>query len=272
MTELLVVIVIITMLATLTLVGLSAVRKQTRIDQTKQTIQKIHVLLMNKLAEYETKRVKVTPTKNRTIAAEERAKAIYDMMRMDMPDRISDLQINDPPVFYDELTSSARSYKRRIETALGKMIDKEELNDDDCANMSAELLYMIIMRIPNAAEQFAEFEIGDTNNNGLKEFVDGWGNPIRFLRWAPGINPNDSNLQKHDQHSPFDPYSGSALSNYTLYPFIFSAGPDKKPGVNVENEHVFQGDPYNCDAGKPLSDDYDDNITNHNMDYGNMPE
>ncbi|MDO5566992.1 MAG: hypothetical protein Q4G59_10085, partial [Planctomycetia bacterium] len=29
------------------------------------------------------------------------------------------------------------------------------------------------------------------NNNGLFEFVDGWGRPIYWLRWAPGIGSTD---------------------------------------------------------------------------------
>ncbi len=34
---------------------------------------------------------------------------------------------------------------------------------------------------------FGENSIGDTDGDGAPEFVDGWGHPINFLRWAPGF-------------------------------------------------------------------------------------
>ena len=74
----------------------------------------------------------------------------------------------------------------------------------------AEMLYMIVsMGSPEAMEQFNQSEIGDTDGNGWPEFLDGWGRPIFFLRWAPGFSPY-SDIQtmadpiKHD-HDPFDP-------------------------------------------------------------------
>ena len=54
------------------------------------------------------------------------------------------------------------------------------------ANEAAECLYMIVMlSTPDARSQFSDSEIGDTDNNGFPEFLDGWGNPIFFLRWSP---------------------------------------------------------------------------------------
>ena len=54
-------------------------------------------------------------------------------------------------------------------------------------NAAAECLYMIVMGIPEAAEQFQNTEIGDVDGDGLKEFIDGWGHPIRFIRWPVGF-------------------------------------------------------------------------------------
>ena len=39
---------------------------------------------------------------------------------------------------------------------------------------------------------FHESNIGDTDGDGAPEFLDGWGHPINFLRWAPGF---DSEIQ-----------------------------------------------------------------------------
>ena len=59
----------------------------------------------------------------------------------------------------------------------------------------AECLYLIVTLAggEDARTQFSADEVGDTDGNGLYEFIDGWGRPIYFLRWAPGFN--DSDLQ-----------------------------------------------------------------------------
>ena len=46
---------------------------------------------------------------------------------------------------------------------------------------------IVSMGSPEAMEQFSQSEIGDTDHNGYPEFLDGWGKPIFFLRWAPGF-------------------------------------------------------------------------------------
>jgi prepilin-type N-terminal cleavage/methylation domain-containing protein len=54
---------------------------------------------------------------------------------------------------------------------------------------SAELLYFAITRMEVfgaplvGVDEFSTREVGDTDNDGLPEFVDGWGNPLRFYRW-----------------------------------------------------------------------------------------
>lgn len=309
LTELLVAITILTMLAALSLGALSVVRQSSNVDRTQRTIQKIHLLLMEKLEEYQTKRVKINGAEGRTpqevIAA--RTIAIHELMRLEMPDRLSDIK-NDPIEFqwkfYNTLTqnwepssgtwklsrpASTERFLRRIKrapTIEDSLPPGDSVTGVPYENMSAELLYMILMDMPNGQEQFAEYEIGDTNNNGLKEFVDAWGQPIRFLRWAPGLADGYSDIQSNDpakDHSPFDPYgfyqpiTGVVNRGCTLYPFVFSGGPDKKHGVNVESGYIFQGDPYQHsggtknNAGEPMSgeeDNYPDNITNHALDFG----
>ncbi|MGD9127640.1 MAG: prepilin-type N-terminal cleavage/methylation domain-containing protein [Planctomycetia bacterium] len=292
--ELLVVIMIILLLAALALGGLAAVREKAKADQTRDTIQKIHILLMQKLEEYQTRRIKLKGTGGHS--AKEinaaRAIAIHDLMRMEMPDRMNDIAYGPvdvwsivqngpqtPSLNPFATTKTSDRYARRIASANGVSLNQlTTIPAEKCRNTSAELLYMIIMGMPDAAEQFASFEIGDTNDNGLKEFVDGWGHPIRFLRWAPGIDPNLSDIQKKDDTSPFDPYGYyKSVGGYTLYPLVFSGGLDEKHGVNVAGTHIFNGNPYATDAGEPFSgpdegygdaSNYKDNITNHLLDYG----
>ena len=37
-------------------------------------------------------------------------------------------------------------------------------------------------------EYFTDKEIGDKDNDGMKEILDAWGNPIFMYRWAPGVS------------------------------------------------------------------------------------
>jgi hypothetical protein len=86
-------------------------------------------------------------------------------------------------------------------------------------------------------EQFSQNDIGDVDNDGASEFLDGWKRPIRFLRWAPGFVPSlgaVTPLQTDDpstaQPDPFDPRRVFATSGtyptYAIYPLIYSAGAD----------------------------------------------
>lgn len=54
---------------------------------------------------------------------------------------------------------------------------------------SAEMIYLILTAgdlfgVPAVgADEFASTEVRDTDGDGLPEFVDGWGRPLRFYRW-----------------------------------------------------------------------------------------
>jgi len=54
---------------------------------------------------------------------------------------------------------------------------------------SSELLYLILTAadlfgVPNAGQdEFSSNEVSDTDGDGLLEFIDAWGRPLRFYRW-----------------------------------------------------------------------------------------
>ena len=39
-----------------------------------------------------------------------------------------------------------------------------------------------------ALEAIPSSNIGDTDNDGLREILDGWGNPLGFIRWPVGYS------------------------------------------------------------------------------------
>ncbi len=100
----------------------------------------------------------------------------------------------------------------------------------------AKCLYLwVTTAMPESKALFRGEEIA-TDADGWQYFVDGWGNPIGFLRWAPGASAW-SDIQMADpvnHHDPFDPMltqngSGSYAATayqfpnpaYQLYPLIF---------------------------------------------------
>ena len=118
-------------------------------------------------------------------------------------------------------------------------------------------------------EQFSPSEIGDTDKNGWPEFLDGWGRPIFFLRWAPGCSANHttggvvdgySDIQSGDptkDHDPFDPHRADQAA-YHLIPLIYSEGAtpgDKDHGININGTYDFtgtKGDMFNNDDFKKI--------------------
>jgi prepilin-type N-terminal cleavage/methylation domain-containing protein len=131
-----------------------------------------------------------------------------------------------------------------------------------------ELLYLIVEATyiggSPAIELFAANEIADTDKDGLFEFIDGWGTPIRWLRWPSALvnqvpfNPDPLNTVNPIGTDPYDPAQadmgfadensyGSTFPfapNYFPRPLIVSAGPDRRFGIRF-----FAVDPSTPSAG-----------------------
>ena len=292
--ELLIVITIIGILAGLSLGALSSARQTARIAKTKSTIAKLDLLVQQHYASYRTRRVtiydgtgqRVNPRslQNPVAAATIRLHAIRDLMRMEMPERWNDIRniqsgvdlANPAPItltygtpsgpvtktFMVERPSLSKSYLRKKNAASspppGDSYD------------SAECLYLWVTRaIPGAREQFAENEIGNADADDWPEFIDGWGNPIKFLRWAPAFLDSDvqrtvfwdSSLtdqvnrearvdESEADHDPFDSRkldidldpSDANLppkGGWRLVPLIYSAGPDGIYGISTGDAYSY---------------------------------
>jgi hypothetical protein len=147
------------------------------------------------------------------------------------------------------------------------------------AYQSAECLYLIctsgVSDEVDPRDLFKANEIGDYDQDGAPEFIDAWGMPIYFLRWAPGFV---SELQTGLDPDPFDPmhiypsvtgatgqsgYAGFKYQTnptFALYPLIFSAGPDKQYDIVVPSVMPYSpsiasgaGPPYNVDPFSSLT-------------------
>jgi prepilin-type N-terminal cleavage/methylation domain-containing protein len=274
--ELLVTITIIAILTGMVFGGLSMVRETAAAAATRATIAKLNNIIMRRYESYATRRVPVNltglaPSK----ATQDRLYAIRDLIRMEMPDRQSD--IDDNPI---TLPNSGASIPRPALSKLYQMYITKAGTSVGPPCFEAETLYMIVSQgSPEAMEQFSQAEIGDTDKNGLPEFLDGWGNPIFFLRWAPAFSQY-SDIQQADVakcHDPFDPRRFDSNA-FRLVPLIYSAGPDGKYGINTKSKCQFsktKGDMFPdsnfkeigaASAGDGSLTDYQDNITNHHIE------
>lgn len=79
--------------------------------------------------------------------------------------------------------------------------------DANATLRSSEILYdfltqsNVLGEAPLSADAFTSAEVKDTDGNGLPEFIDAWGNPLRFYRWptrlfrSDGVLPNGTLAQ-----------------------------------------------------------------------------
>lgn len=264
--ELLIVVTIIGILAGIMMGALQKTRETARAARTKATIAKLNDIIMQKYESYRNRRVPVPAGMVPAQFALARGNLIRDLMRMEMPDRWTDVVDNpDNPagsapvsLFPANMKPPAVAWKYyNAYLAAWNRADTEpkRLAVKDLA--AAECLYLVVMSIPGAPEQFQQDEIGDTDNDGLPEFIDGWGHPIRFLRWPAGyinepwsLEYADTDVQSGDPGADADPFAARtelinvairtnaySLNNYSrgyaLYPLIYSAGPDGEFDVNI---------------------------------------
>jgi prepilin-type N-terminal cleavage/methylation domain-containing protein len=287
--ELLVTISIIAILTSMVFGALSVVRKTAAEAATRATIAKLHNIIMRRYESYLTRRVPLNLSNLPPAqAAEDRLYAIRDIMRMEMPERSQD--INSDPI---ELPNSKQKVPRSaLATLFYKRLNNPALDPRNTTNGvdngASELLYLIVnMGSPEEMGQFSQSEIGDTNGNGWPEFLDGWGRPIFFLRWAPGFTPY-SDIQKWDPapsstvtqaryHDPFDPRMADPPA-FHLIPLIYSGGTSESPGLNINKGFDFTkvgtkpGDIFGTGWGEfqkigaPVGDDGKGDITNHHIE------
>ncbi len=226
--EMLVVVTIIGILSAMAFGALQMARETAREMATKATIAKLNNVIMRRYESYRTRRVPIriptvaTPRQ----AAEIRLAAIRDLMRMEMPERWND--VSDAPGILPHLVVPLS------QPALHLLYQAKYTSTPNENYSHAKCLFMIIsMGSPEAMEQFHQSEIA-TDTDGWQYFVDGWGRPIYFLRWAPGWSPY-SDIQFSDATNHHDPFDTRRVDDggYALFPLIFSFGKDTNSAAFV---------------------------------------
>lgn len=243
--EMLAVITIIAILASILLGALSAANVKAKEARTKSIISKMHNMIMARWDAYRTLRLPISPETSamgaqydsrkederyRQNVARRRLFALRELMLMEMPDRYDDLYYqptvlvqhvqNGPPRAIRPYLSSA--YQRKIPE--GKLryeqLVKQSISSDQYNQMirrdyqSAECLYLILTTGIDdssvATEHFTAGDAGDKDQDGMLEFHDAWGFPIGFIRWAPGVDSPAQPLYKYPSTDPrYNLFDGS---------------------------------------------------------------
>lgn len=327
--ELMTVIAIIGLLSAFSVTIVRSSIESAKETQTRTTIAKIDNVLTTAYEKYQYRRVDLTNyyrnySTNKTLAekTEYRIGKLRDKLRCDFPCTPEELGLPSVPRFENgashsdypdslKYTPIQWAIVKAIETAAaGGTLSSLPYEEESPAGTveyrfvaNAELLYLVIMNAdPEARSLFSEREVADVDGNGLKEFVDGWGKPICWARWAPSLPRSDRQpsidsildqinangaLSKYDA-DPFDPlgfgYQGEV--GWFLVPYVFSAGPDgiyglNMPGMDGDSNWTnvdFVNDPFaGCTStgswapvgyalvGQEINKSYKDNIDNHTL-------
>ncbi|MBC8356019.1 MAG: prepilin-type N-terminal cleavage/methylation domain-containing protein [Planctomycetes bacterium] len=293
--ELLIVISIVSVLASAVLFALNGVMEDAKATRTEAQIAKLHEMVMARLEGYETRSLRYTlstglavipmrfddtngngrwdPTPAETFyptggsyesgIARLRLDMLRDLMRMELPDRRSDIA-KGPATLYPGYAaplssikvpqpSLHRGYRQRAKALAGASWPTVWTT----GHQGAECLYLIAASIRDGdatgIDSFRENEIGDVDADGMPEILDGWGNPIEFLRWAPGFF---SEAQSQSDADPFDPFDTDTRSTYRLVPLIYSAGRDGLYDIFVGFKSGVTPAVESGDATDPPSDPY----------------
>jgi prepilin-type N-terminal cleavage/methylation domain-containing protein len=255
--ELLVVIAIIAMLAGAVMGALARTQEVARADATKATVAKLHALVMRREESYASRRIPMnlnaTLKQGQQAYAALRKQVLRDLMRMEMPERWCDITTG-PLVAGLPQPSLQHLYQTKYNA------NKPGASSD---HQQAKCLYLwVTTSIPEAKTMFSTKEVApNLDGDNWPMFIDGWGNPIGFLRWAPGATTwsdvqIDDTASTNFHHDPFDPNFIEPTA-YHLYPLIFAGVLSKVNGFDDYGIALGNGAvPNDCTITAPTLDPY----------------
>jgi prepilin-type N-terminal cleavage/methylation domain-containing protein len=193
--ELLVVILIIAIMASLITAVIGNSLNSARAAATRATITKVHRLLeerrqaiarMNLRTKIQIVRrsmADVPGLNNKDVA---RIVTLKELMRAHLPQRLKDLSGPDRAWgTSDDSPVLAQLKKLNPSFRQGPPVFPSQ---HTMTTTSSELLYVALtMGSGGTAIDFNSSEVVDSDGDGLMELVDGWGNPLRFYRWPTAL-------------------------------------------------------------------------------------
>ena len=292
--ELLTVITIIGMLGAISITTVRGAIQSAKETQTRTTVAKIDNVITGIYEKYQYRKLDVQG-ENFRVRACNRVIKMRDLLRCDLPCTWG--EVLEDSIHNTSGTMLCTPLQEVYRTEIANAVKRTDgvTDPSEFPNINAELLYLVVTNAdPEARALFSDREIADKDGNGLMEFVDGWGNPICWMRWAPGLLYSDrqppcyegANYVSPEDADPFDPLSsiediyGPEYSGWFLVPYVFSAGPDGMYGLyrlevvyeNMDKPFDFSRIPFEfsrsnptATAGSPLDSTFKDNIDNHTL-------
>lgn len=241
--ELLVTMTIIAIISAAILGTASAAFESARRTRTQTLVTRISGLLLERWDSYATQRVDVHPdiiaainalypaqinaAARGQMLADARLLALRERMKMEMPDQWTDV-VNNPSVLAGP-PGLVQAYRR----VYAQISSHPEVNK----HQSAECLYLVVMNATGDGEArtlFSSQDIGDVDGDGAPEFLDGWGQPIKWIRWPSGFtsdlqprNPDGS--RPEGDHDPFDVFRRDSVA--VQIPPVNSYPPALRPHI-----------------------------------------
>ena len=234
-------------------------------------------------------------------AARVRLMMVRDLQRMELPDRYSDFR---PPYGPTELHAAATFVKIDGEEIVDRRGEKTErkpfpvswyfnalpskleayrnrlTTDFTTEHQGSECLFLIMSNAyvggTPALDLLPPGSTGDTDEDGMLEILDGWGKPLRFIRWPVGYLDPDLSIETVKTPDDFDifrtdyayefltpsdawawdphPMDDPATANidestdnrrrpWSTRPLVYSCGPDGTSGTRTNpGDNLIPGD------------------------------
>lgn len=195
MVELLIAITVVIVLSSLVIVASMAFLKGARENATRTTIKKIDEMLSRRMAAFQ------TATETRHLAGGSVEGRLFS--ELDEYKTISNSNPLKPTLLsvrFFGMTFGETSLVPAISADLGAselaaLAAEGKFNSSAHTTVteSAEMMYWFLINGPTfgadsiEADAFNTSEVADTDGDGLLEFVDAWGQPLRFYRWPTRI-------------------------------------------------------------------------------------
>jgi len=213
--ELLVVIAIITLLIAISFTAYGNYIQSARTKATRATIDKVSGIIEDRLRGFDiafepnrTNRFKAdiqVRETNASVTSEDQARILVrkEKIRQFFPQRFDEL---------DRTQVSNNGLAIPIPDIDGDTNpDNDDALDPNDPTVSSEILYYIVffgdsLGVPAVADDyFLGAEIADTDGDGWREFVDSWGNPLRFYRWPTRLGRDDGTNEDTNEDTVLDP-------------------------------------------------------------------
>lgn len=251
---------------------LAGAREDSNRQRTTAQVRRIDAAILEKWEEVGIRPVRIPPASPLNALAGTlqgirlaKLQATRETYRIEFPDRIPDVATD--PINIEATPAFLQYRQRLLQVYPGQTLSAIWGSAPDHANglwtrahEGAECLYLILSNLydedGNMLRFFNASEIGDIDQDGMPEILDQWGQPIEFLRWAPGFRSAVQDQNPDTSPDPLDPFKVDSrwqtpvngLKPYLLMPLVFSFGPDQVGNIVLLHDNPAINDPYAWDT------------------------